>query len=67
FVDALRQWPLTLKHHTKGLFLFQVPENPYNRNAYLKISSIWIPTNSTNRVIKIIVKFYALNFQLEDL
>ena len=28
-----RQCPLTLKHHTGGLFFFQVSENPSNRNA----------------------------------
>ena len=28
-----RQCPLTLKHHTGGLFCFQVSENPSNRNA----------------------------------
>ena len=29
----MSQWPLTLKHHTRGLFYFQVPENLSNRNA----------------------------------
>ena len=29
------QWLLTLMHHTRGLFLFQDPENPSNRNAPL--------------------------------
>ena len=28
---------MTLKHHTGGLFCFQVPENPSNRNAPLQI------------------------------
>ncbi|MGE7945000.1 hypothetical protein ACQKNB_23400, partial [Lysinibacillus xylanilyticus] len=29
----MSQLPLTLMHHTRGLFLFQAPENPSNRNA----------------------------------